>query len=353
MGYIIDGLALAACIGAYRVYTDPRKSSVSSSWSCYKHLWLNIFRHSGDFVASSFLGLLCSYPDGGRKFVGNSAEIFNISGVRLMRFQDNLCSRAARYTFWSTFGKLGYIQRVTHVDPGKNSIFGSCRSWQNNIVFTTPHLINFVKDEASNKYLRTLCSIRDPFVGVLEGSASELLALLASAKENRRDITQDIRKGHVLDRKAQSSVPIIHQLRLDFESFLFFNSGPDPDRASYIEKALKAESEDGVLERLFPYLEAIVDCTGETISPESRSVLTRISPNIPIFVPYLRMSGRIVAINIGNDEFVLNPFLGELRLVGDDNLLSEGSSVSIVLGTETMSAILTGCQGAMYKIKIP
>ena len=352
MGYIIDGIALAACIGAYRVYTDPRKSSVSSSWSCYKHLWLNIFRHSGDLVASSFLELLCSYPEGGRRFVDSSAQILDVSSERLMRFQDNLCLRAARYTFWSTFGKLGYIQRVVKVDPGNDSIFSTSHSWQTNLLFTTPHLINYVKDDASNKYLRTLCSIRDPFVGVLEGSASELLALVASTKEHRRDITQDIRKGHVLDRKAQSSVPIIHQLRLDFEAFLFSKSGPDPDRASYIEKALKGDSEEGIIERLFPYLEAIVDCTGETINPESRSVLRPISPNIPIFVPYLRMSGSIVAINIGNDEFVLNPFLGDLRLVGDD-LLSEGSSVRIVLGNETMSAILSGCQGAMYKVKIP
>lgn len=342
MGYVIDGLALAACIGAYRVYTDRRKSIMHSNWKCYTHFWLNVFRHSGDFASSSVLGVLCAYPDVSRR----CARYLKVSDPHLCGAQARFLCRAARNAFWTDCARLGYLQRVVKPDLLKDSMFWSPRSWQNDMVYSTPHLLTFVKDAETKEYLKTLCCVRDPFVGVLEGSPSEILSLVASMQAARKAMVQDIRKGHVLDRKAQGSIPLIHQLRLDLESFLFGVSGPDADRASCIELAMK---EGPILERLFPYLEVIVDASGTSMNRDEEEIvaLKSMAPNTPIFVPYLKISNTIAGINTGNEEYVLNPLNEELTVI------EKGHFVEITVGSESILATVSGRWGAMLKVKVP
>lgn len=273
----------------------------------------------------------------------------NIADSTLREMERNVCVRSARYALWSNFGKLSYLQRITKVESSDTSfpsLFSTKRAWRSDLVFTTPQLLRHIKDAETRKYVETLCLVRDPHTGIIEASPSGLRSMLDRIQDSRRDIIQDIRKGHILDRKAQSSIPMVHQLRLDLEGFLFGNSGPDPDRSSYVEKVLKNPTETGqVIEGLFPFLEVIVCDKKEDVS-----LMKHMVPNVPVFVPFIRAgpSDRIVGINAGNNEYILNPFLDNLITLDS----ADSSAVDIGCEGEIFKAIVTGKVGQMLKVKL-
>lgn len=352
MGYIFDGALLAACIGAYRVYTDRRKSALHTNWDLYRYFWVNVSRHSGDFVASTCFDLVCHYPSESRSVFDKAIEVIPATESAIDTFKRWMVDRSGRFGVWSRYGHLGYLQRVAQLDRSTASTFHACRSWKSNLVFTSPHLLSYVKDDPTRSYLHTLCCVRDGMVGVVEGSPSQISQLLSSIQASKRDIVQDIRKGHVLDRKTESSVRIIHELRMGIEDFLFGATGPDPDRATYIEKAIFDKS-GGVLERLFPYLEVIVDNSGESLT--SHGELHLLAPNIDVYVPHLKLGEEAVGVGIGDGEFILNPLLVDLsfdgRALPED--IAEGSvGVISVGGSETRKVKIMGRHGQAVKVKV-
>jgi hypothetical protein len=182
-----------------------------------------------------------------------------------------------------------------------------------------------VKDESTKKYLHALSCVRDGMVGIIEASPTEIQEFISYLQTKKRDLVQDIRKGHVLDRHTQSSVPVIHTLRLELEAYLFPRGYPDPDRSTSIEKALSKKTTDGgevsSLENLFQYLECIVDNTGESLKESSHTALKQLAPHVPVIVPILRLSGMPIAfakcISTGRQEFILDPLvLDKLRFDG-------------------------------------
>lgn len=331
MGYLVDGALLAACIGAYRVYTDRRKSVLHDYWDSYKHLLVNTARHSGDFVASACFGAMCKYPTQTREFVDKATVIVSLREDSVERCRGAVLSRASRHYVWSNFGQLGYIQRVSKINPESSSLFDGKRAWKKNLVFTTPTYLNYVKDESIKDYLHLLSLVRDGIVGVLEATPAEVSDLVVKTQASKRDILQDIRKGHVLDRKPQSGVPILHALRMEIEGFLFGQSGPDPDRSTYIDKAL-ADTSDGVVERMFPYVEVIVDTSGGSLISGKKDIAS-LCPNIPVYVPYLKLNERVVAVGKGDNEFVVCPVAKGLTIDGKSTLdkldLQEGNTYSL------------------------
>ena len=351
MGYAIDGAFLAACIGAYRVYTDRRKSVMSSSWDNYRLFWLNLGRHAGDFMASSFFDAATNYPTTFTSLLTKSNELLPGANAWIEAKHQKLLLRASRYRIWSQYSHLGYLQRVVRLGSSEDSLFGPCRSWRNNLTYTSPHLLNYVKDSDTRDYLETLCSVRDSHSGILEGSPAEIMSLLAKTKQYKKDLLQDIRKGHILDRKSESSVSIIHELRMEIEALLFGVSGPDPERSSYIDKCLKDESK-GLGERLFPFVEVIVDTRGETLEGSTLTELKNVAPNIDVFVPYLRLGNKIVAVGLGNRQFVICPLNSQLEFEGT---LEEGSRAKIThreFPTEFIAGTVVGRYGKAIKIVI-
>ncbi len=354
MGYIVDGALLAACIGAYRVYSDRRKSVLHSQWDSYRAFWINAGRHSTDFLASSMFDLVCHYP-GTTKVALNGLQSKIPSMVPFVSsLYQSILLRASRYTIWSKYGHLGYLQRLIRVGNASESLFGPCLPWKMNLLFTSPHLLSYVKDSTTREYLDTLCSVRDAYAGIIEGSPADIYSLVDRVKTAKKNIIQDIRKGHVLDRKSESSVPMVHELRMEIESFLFGRCGPDPDRSVYIEKALNDESE-GLLERLFPFLEVIVDTGGESIKSESKT-LEKLSPNIDIHVPYIEMGGEVIAVGIGDREFIVCPLNDKVFLDGknDASDVNEGSQIKVTHiedSSSGLSGTVTGRHGAAIKVR--
>ena len=349
MGYLVDGAFLAACIGAYRVYTDRRKSVLSSSFDNYRLFWINLSRHSGDYMASSFFDVITKYPQNFRKIYAQTRSFLPNFDAKMDAFHQDVLQRTARYQIWAKFTQLGYLQRIVRLCETDDSLFGPCRAWKGNLLYTAPHLLGYVKDSLTREYLDTLCCLRDSHAGIIEGSPEQIAKLLNTTKELRRDIIQDIRKGHVLDRKSQSSTSIIHELRMEIETFLFAGSGPDPDRSTYIEKAIKDES-DGVVERLFPFVEVIVDSKAESLA--AGTALEKLAPNIEIFVPFLRLGTEIVAVGLGGREFVVCPLNRKLELSGS---LVDGSKVSINHSdypNEAITGTVVGRHGEAIKIVI-
>ena len=346
MGYIVDGAILASCIGAYRVYTDRRKSVMHSNWDSYKHLWVNITRHSGDYLASACFDAICYYPSEARTVIDKAVSLLPISDDAITGVRDRVLRRTARYQIWAKYSHLGYLQRVVRLNDN-SSIFNSSRAWKNNLVLTSPTLLGYVKDQSTRDYLYILSSVRDGFVGVLEGSPSEVAGLVSAINEHKRDILQDVRKGHILDRKAESAVPMLHALRMEIEGFLFGQSGPDADRSTYIEKAIKDGSE-GVLERLYPYLEVIVDSDGESLRSGLKSV-SSMAPNVDVFVPFLKLDDTVVGVGLGGNEFIIDPLVDGVEYTEPS---SDGMADMSLGRSDSVRVQLVGHHGEAVKVRV-
>jgi len=356
MGYLVDGAFLAACIGAYRVYTDRRKSILSSQWNNYRLFWINLGRHSVDFAAATLFDVATSYPGPVRSMMTQAKELVPSATGTITNFHQGLLKRAGRYRVWSRYGRLGYLQRIILLGSQEESLFGQCHPWRLNLQYTAPHLLGYVKDRSAREYLETLSNMRDGYAGIIEGSPSKIAALVNNAKSMKKDIIQDVRKGHIFDRKSETSVSIVHELRMEIEGYLFGVSGPDPDRSSYIEKCLSDEHE-GMIERLFPFLEVIVDTSGETLRLNGKGSLNDIAPNVDVFVPNLRLAGEIVAVGLGGDEFVVCPLNKDLLFNGSSHasIFEEGAVVEIAHAKEPSTAItgkVSGRYGEAIKIVI-
>lgn len=348
MGYLIDALVLTSCVGMYRVYTDRRKARINTGLDSYQLLWLNLSRHAGDFVASKSCDIILKYPTEAREFVYQFKTAFLVSDESLERARKRFLDRVARYRVWSGCKNLSYLQRVGRANftSPDSSIFASCSSWKRNLLFASPTFLSYVKHEPTREYLHVLSVVRDGFLGVMEGSSSDISTFLSQLESRKRDVLQDIRKGHVLDRLPESSVPVLHELRMDVESFLFSTTGPDPERSSFIEKGLTETNKQHPIVRLaqlFPYLECIVDPVGDMVVPSD-------SP-IPVFVPILYCGDTAIGVgkqvpaeSEGRTSFVLDPLLlgGDVLFDGETNLSPEttiGSKVSLSLSTDPATTV--------------
>jgi hypothetical protein len=340
MGYLIDGVVLCACVGMYRVYTDRRKSRINTGLDSYQLLWLNLSRNAGDFVAAMSSETVVKYPQQSREFVDQFRSSFGITDEGFELIRQRILRRAARYRLWTGCKNLSYLQRVgrASVNGPATSIFGGSESsWKRNLLFASPTFLSYVKDQSTREYLHALSVVRDGFVGVIEGSSSEIQRLIGSVDSRKRDVIQDIRKGHVLDRLPESAVPVLHELRMDVEAFLFSTTGPDPDRSSFIEKSLTETGKSDAISRLshlFPYLECIVDPIGDVVVPPD-------SP-VPVFVPILLCGDSAVgvgkAVGTGPQLFVLDPLLfgGSLLFDGLSEVPTDatlGSKISLSLAS--------------------
>jgi hypothetical protein len=320
MKYLFEATAIAGCVGAYRVYTDRRRSVVHSNWDAYRHLWLASTRRVGDFLSSVVCDAISMYPQEARSAYSQLHDPLRVPLDSLERWRGRLLFRAGRYRIWEECKNLSYLQRLGHAEfsTSGRSIFSSPQTWQQDVTFSSPTCLHYVKDESSRKYLNSLSLVRDGFMGVLEGSPSEILAFVENLKDRRRDVLQDVRKGHVLDRHPPSSISLLHELRMHIEYFLFSQTGPDPDRSSYIEKCLQVE-ESGQLERLFPYLECIVD-DGVGFFNDKGLIekVKKMAPNTPIIVPCLRLDGTPIArLTSSPAVYSIDPLMhSELRFNG-------------------------------------
>jgi len=345
MGYIVDGLVLASCVGMYRVYTDRRKSRINTSLDSYQLLWLNLSRHAGDFAASVSSEIFTKYPQQSREFMTNFRSAFEVSDEVFERNRNRLLQRVARYRLWTGCKNLSYLQRVgraTVIGPA-NSIFGTSESsWKRNLIFASPTFLSYVKDQPTKEYLHSLAVVRDGFLGVMEGSSSDIQSFISLIDSRKRDVLQDIRKGHVLDRLPESAVPVLHELRMDVEAFLFSTTGPDPDRSSFIEKTLTESKPDPItrLSQLFPYLECIVDPIGD--------IPVRADSPVPVFVPILYCGessiGVAMEVGYGPQLFVLDPLLlgGEVLFDGQPEVPTEtmiGKKLSLSLASDPSTTV--------------
>ena len=353
MGYILEGAVFATCIGAYRVYTDRRKALHHSNWDNYRLLMLNFTRHSTDFAAKVCFDVICHFPKESRDVLDKFSTVIPHKHEILNKFRDSILRRSARFYIWSNAGSLGYLQRVSKISPGA-SMFASDRSWKHNLVYTTPTFISYVKDPSIKDYLTLLAIIRDGMVGVIETSPTDLNSFVKNITENKRSLIQDIRKGHTLDRKPESSVQIVHALRMEIEGFLFGNTGPDADRSTFIEKAIKDQS-DGLIERLFPFLEVVVDLEGTSLK-SGRNEFEILCPNIEIFVPFLKVDGEIIGIGLGKNEFVLDPLHRSILIDGSQDWedLKERTSyqLSVEGGQESIKIEYVGRQGQALRVRV-
>ena len=323
MGYILDAAVLAGFVGAYRVYTDTRRSVLHNGWDAYKHLSINMSRHGADFLASKCIDVMCKNPSAVDGFISASRPYMQWYPTSLEQFRCGLLTRAARYRVWTEFEHLGYLQRVFRVKSLPfSSLFDAKYSWQKNLVYTSPTVLSYVKDESTRGYLHALSAVCDSYVGVFEGSCADIDAFLALLKDRKKDIVQDIRKGHILDRFPESMVGIIHPLRMEIESFLL--PVPDPERSLCVETALAAQKP---LQALFPLLECIVD-----YSPSA----TQTYQDVPIIAPLLFAGDRPVGILSGTNTYIMDPLLwSEFQLesfnqTGETKTLAETLSVKIV-----------------------
>ncbi len=295
MAYILEATLLAAGVGAYRIYTDRRRSLIHTNWDAYRHLLLGSGRRAGDFMASLCYDLTCSYPEEARLWYAKARETPLLMSADWDRVRSRILFRASRYRVWENCSNLSYLQRLGHANPDTTdtSIFAARQSWRKDVTFSSPSALQHVKDDATKKYLNELSIVRDGYVGILEGNPSEILDMVNGIRDRRKDVLQDIRKGHVLDRYPQSSISLIHELRMYIEYFLFSHTGPDPERSSNIEKCLQDE-ESPIIESLFPYLGCIVDSSSDFLT--NGDEVRKLAPNTPIIVPAIYIGSAPIGV---------------------------------------------------------
>lgn len=276
-----------------------------------------------------------------------SKTYLGLSPSRSENLRRSVLLKAARYRIWHRSSHLGYLQCAFKANRGSFSLFDSSYAWKRDLVFSSPSLLQYVKEESTREYLHTLCAVRDSYLGVLEGSPEHIQAFIKLISDRKKDLIQDIRKGHVLDRYPETSVPLIHPLRMEIEGFLFGASGPDPDRSSYIEKVLKSDKQEGLLQSLFPFLECIVDYSNDV---EGREALRTTAPDVPIICPLI-FAGEtpIGLLSVNDSDYILDPFLlNEIRLESH----AVGSEHTINVFGEIVRLRVVGLEGDVPKVHL-
>ncbi|CAL1154997.1 unnamed protein product, partial [Cladocopium goreaui] len=207
------------------------------------------------------------------------------------------------YTFPSIEEEL---QRLTVLPSGPDqrlatALFGASLKdrlrWLGSFLCTSPMAAYDLKTEADRRYAHTLFSLKDRSLNMIQASSAKLVydTLMKTASDHRRHLVQDLRNGHLWDRRLPEEVPQ-PELRAALDAAL---RGPDGRRALEVEKLLKrgVGGAPAGAKDLWPHLQVVLVTT---MNDEGKQDLG----DLPVYSPLYTSSKALghLGVNIFPEE---------------------------------------------------
>eukprot|EP00930_Biecheleria_cincta_P059650 TRINITY_DN45362_c0_g1_i1.p1 TRINITY_DN45362_c0_g1~~TRINITY_DN45362_c0_g1_i1.p1 ORF type:complete len:626 (+),score=80.42 TRINITY_DN45362_c0_g1_i1:36-1880(+) len=210
--------------------------------------------------------------------------------------------RSAKLTFNALHREL---EGDIHV--GSNSASPQSRGFQSMLfAYTSPLAAYNLSTEPDALYAHALCALKDKHLGIIEANFAPLVCmLLDTAMENRRHLVQDLRNGHIWDRRLPEQVPNA-ELRDAIDATL---GGPDGPRAQEVDSLLRRRA---TASELWPHLRVVMTIDSGSFQP-SAARLRELLGDVPIYSPFYAATEGLLGVNIfpqrpfGASTYLLDP----------------------------------------------
>jgi len=190
---------------------------------------------------------------------------------------------------------------------GSNSANPDTRGFQSMLfAYASPKAAYDLRSEQDAFYAHALFALKDKNLGIIEANFAPLVCMMFDAmKENRRSLAQDLRNGHIWDRRLPDEVPE----NADRSAIDAALGGPDGPRAREVEKLIKAGA---TASELWPNLRVVM-VTDSGSFQASASRLKELLGDVEIYSPFYAATEGLLGINIfpqrpfGVSTYLLDP----------------------------------------------
>ncbi|CAE8604015.1 unnamed protein product, partial [Polarella glacialis] len=196
--------------------------------------------------------------------------------------------RSMKLTFRAAQRELDCGLRV-----GSNSASPDSPGFQQMLfAYASPKGAYDLSNEADALYAHALFALKDRNLGIIEANFAPLVCMmLDSARENRRNLVQDLRNGHIWDRRVPEDVPQ-PELRQAMDEAL---NGPDPRRAEEVDKMLRRGA---TAAELWPDLRVVMTTDGGSFQSSAARLRELLGPEVEIYSPFYAATEGLLGVNL-------------------------------------------------------
>eukprot|EP00927_Polykrikos_kofoidii_P024039 TRINITY_DN21940_c0_g1_i1.p1 TRINITY_DN21940_c0_g1~~TRINITY_DN21940_c0_g1_i1.p1 ORF type:complete len:771 (-),score=148.61 TRINITY_DN21940_c0_g1_i1:237-2522(-) len=248
----------------------------------------NLIPHAADVSKTFFLRGVC--------------VAFAVLGGEFPGSVNNL-QRSSKLTFRSSKNRL-----PNGLELKSNSSSPDDRGFSRLLcAYASPLAAYDLANEPDAMYAHALFALSDRNLGQLEANFAPLIcALLETAQENRRSLVQDIRNGHIWDRRLYQDAPE-EQSRDAIDDAL---GGPNPKRAAEVDDLLRARA---TAAEIWPKLRVVMTTDGGAFAPAAARLRKLLGDGVEVYSPFYAATEGLLGINLfpqrpfGVSTYVLDP----------------------------------------------
>eukprot|EP00929_Paragymnodinium_shiwhaense_P083863 TRINITY_DN44814_c0_g1_i1.p1 TRINITY_DN44814_c0_g1~~TRINITY_DN44814_c0_g1_i1.p1 ORF type:complete len:739 (-),score=172.44 TRINITY_DN44814_c0_g1_i1:97-2313(-) len=183
--------------------------------------------------------------------------------------------------------------------------------------YASPLAAYSIRHEPDALYAHALFALKDRNLGQLEANFAPLLCmLLETARANRKSLVQDIRNGHIWDRRVNTMIYSEGEARPDEANMELRDAvdvalgGPDPRRAEEVDDLLKRGA---TASEIWPRLRVVMTSDGGAFAPSAARLRELLGERVPIYSPFYAATEGLLGINVfpqrpfGVSMYVLDP----------------------------------------------
>mmetsp|Transcript_117155 Transcript_117155/g.343196 ORF Transcript_117155/g.343196 Transcript_117155/m.343196 type:complete len:619 (-) Transcript_117155:34-1890(-) len=214
--------------------------------------------------------------------------------------------------------KLVFRPEFRHLDCGlrigSNSASPESRGFDAALcAYASPKAAYEIAAEPDALYAHALFALKEAQLGLMEANFAPLVCmLLDTIRENRRSLVQDLRNGHIWDRRLPESAPA-PELRGAIDAAL---GGPDARRAVQVEALLRAGAPAA---ELWPQLRVVMTTDGGAFQAAGARLRQLLGPGVAVYSPFYAATEGLLGINI----FPQRPFDKSAYLLDPGSMVFE------------------------------
>mmetsp|Transcript_57231 Transcript_57231/g.100201 ORF Transcript_57231/g.100201 Transcript_57231/m.100201 type:complete len:667 (+) Transcript_57231:110-2110(+) len=200
------------------------------------------------------------------------------------------------------------------IKVGSNSSSPKDKNFQRLLcLYASPMAAYQVSREPEALYAHALFALKDRNLGIIEANFAPLVCLLLdTAREHRRSLVQDLRNGHIWDRKLPDGEQWM-EVRHSIDDAL---GGPDARRALEVDKLLKARA---TAAEIWPNLRVVMTTDGGSFSLAAARLRELLGPSVEIYSPFYAATEGLLGVNI----FPHRPFSASAYLLDAGSVVFE------------------------------